>query len=105
MPIDREFKDEREVVEELEGVDVWGPKDPPEKLGIVGSTVAVDWDVCEAHGVCLEVCPVQLYEWRDTPDHPTSDKKAFPAREDECIQCLACESSCPVQAIAIFPPE
>jgi NAD-dependent dihydropyrimidine dehydrogenase PreA subunit len=101
MPIDPDFRDKREKVDEIEGIAVWGPRDPPEKLGIIGTTVAVDWDICEAHGVCLDVCPVQLYDWYDTPDHPSSERKAFPAREDECIQCLACQNGCPVEAIVI----
>ena len=48
--------------------------------------------------------PMQAYEWRETLGHPTSERKSFPAREDECIQCLACETQCPVQAIKITPP-
>lgn len=101
LPIDTDFQNNREKVGEEEGVAVWGPVDPPEKLGIRGTNVAVDWDICEGHGICIEVCPVQLYEWRDTKGHPTSEKKAFPTREEECIQCLACEAQCPVQAIKI----
>ena len=105
MPIDRDFKDEREQVDEIEGITVWGPRNPPEKLGIVGTSVAVDWDICEGHGVCLDVCPVQLYDWHETPGHTTSERKALPAREEDCILCLACQSSCPVEAIAIYTPE
>jgi NAD-dependent dihydropyrimidine dehydrogenase PreA subunit len=90
-----------EKVDELDGIAVWGQNDPPVKLGIVGTTVVVDWDICEAHGVCDEVCPVQLYDWYDTLNHPKSERKAFPAREDECIQCLACQNGCPVEAIVI----
>jgi len=104
LPIDPDFQNKRKKVGEEEGVAIWGPVDPPKKLGIRGTYVAVDWDICEGHGICIEVCPVQLYEWRETPGHPTSEKKAFPAREDECIQCLACETQCPVQAIKITPP-
>jgi len=104
LPIDPDFQNKREKIGEEEGVAIWGPIDPPKKLGIRGTNVAVDWDVCEGNGICIEVCPVQLYEWRETPGHPTSEKKAFPAREDECIQCLACEIQCPVQAIKITPP-
>lgn len=104
MPIDPDFQKKRKVVDHKEGLAVWGPVEPPQKLGIVGTNVAIDWDVCEAQGICLSVCPVQLWEWRDTPGHPKSEKKAFPAREADCIQCLACETGCPVQAIKIIPP-
>ena len=104
MPIDPKFQKKRKKVEKEEGVAVWGPVDPPEKLGIRGTYVAVDWDVCEGCGVCLEVCPQQLYEWVETSGHPTSEKKAFPARELDCVQCYKCETKCPVQAIRIVYP-
>jgi protein-S-isoprenylcysteine O-methyltransferase Ste14 len=72
---------------------------PPEKLGIRGDVAAVDWDICSGCGICLDVCPRQVYEWRETPGHPTSTKKAFPVRERDCVQCLKCETQCPEQAV------
>ena len=45
---------------------------------------------------------MKLYEWMDTPGHPTSEKKAFPARGSDCIQCLRCENKCPVKAIRVI---
>ena len=65
---------------------------------------AVDWDVCVGDGVCIDVCPVSLYEWAETPGNASSEKKSDPAREKDCIQCLACELQCPTQAIKITPP-
>jgi protein-S-isoprenylcysteine O-methyltransferase Ste14/NAD-dependent dihydropyrimidine dehydrogenase PreA subunit len=101
LPIDPDFQKKRKKVGKEEGIAVWGPVDPPEKLGVRGTYVAVDWDLCEGCGTCLEVCPVQLYEWMETSDHPTSEKKAFPARETDCVQCYACETQCPAQAIRV----
>ena len=83
MPIDPDFQKNREKVGKEEGIAIWGPVEPPEKLGIRGTNVAVDWDLCIGCSICIEVCPVKLYEWMDTPGHPTSDKKAFPTRESE----------------------
>jgi len=94
LPIDPKFQKNRKKVENEDGVAVWGPMDPPQKLGIRGTYVAVDWDICTGCGVCLKVCPQQLYEWRETAGHPTSEKKAFPARESDCIQCYTCETKC-----------
>ena len=37
----------------------------------------------------------------ETSGHPTSEKKAFPARELDCVQCYKCETKCPTQAIRI----
>jgi protein-S-isoprenylcysteine O-methyltransferase Ste14/NAD-dependent dihydropyrimidine dehydrogenase PreA subunit len=101
LPIDTDFQKKRKKVGKEEGVAIWGPVDPPEKLGIRGTYVAVDWDICTGCGVCLDVCPVKLYEWVETSDHPTSEKKAFPARESDCVQCYTCETKCSVQAIRV----
>ncbi len=102
MPIDPEFKSKMQVVEQHEGHPVWGPIEPPTKLGIHGEKVAVDFDICIADGACIDVCPVGVFEWYDTPGHPASEKKADPVNEDQCIFCLACETACPVEAIKIF---
>ncbi|UCC58612.1 MAG: 4Fe-4S binding protein [Candidatus Bathyarchaeum sp.] len=87
MPNNSGFQKMRKRVGKENGVAIWGPVDPPKKLGIRGSNVAVDRDVCTGCGICLKVCPVQLYDWKETTGHPTSEKKAFPARESECACC------------------
>ena len=99
MPIDPEFQKNREKVGEEEGIAIWGPVEPPTKLGIRGTYVAIDWDICIGCGICLEICPKQLYDWVETPNHPVSEKKVFPARELDCVQCYNCETKCPVKAI------
>jgi protein-S-isoprenylcysteine O-methyltransferase Ste14/NAD-dependent dihydropyrimidine dehydrogenase PreA subunit len=101
LPIDSRFQRNRKKVGKDKGVTIWGPVEPPEKLGIRGSNVAVDCDLCTGCGVCLEICPTQVYEWRETSGHPTSKKKSFPVREVECVQCYKCETRCPEQAIRI----
>ncbi len=75
-----------------------------DKLGIWGSVVAVDFDICVADGACIEACPVDVYDWIDTPNHPASDKKAIMVREPDCIVCRACEEVCPVVAVLITDP-
>jgi len=101
LPIDSEFQENRRIVGKHQNHNVWGPVEPPEKLGIHGTNVAVDWDICEGDGVCIDVCPVSVFEWADTPSHPVSEKKSDPVREEDCIQCMACEEQCPVHAIKI----
>lgn len=107
LPIDPNFQKKMKKVGKEKGIDIWGPVDPPKKLGIRGTYVAVDWDVCTGCGICLEICPLQLYEWVETSGHSTSKKKAFPAREPDCVQCYKCEAQCSMQAIRIefFPPD
>ena len=107
LPIDPVFQKKRKKVGKEEGIAIWGPVEPPEKLGIHGTYVAVDWDISEGCGICLDVCPVQMYDWRETTGHPTSEKKPFPIRESECACCYQCEAQCPVQAIRVIfrPPK
>ena len=103
MAIDPEFEDNRDIVEEHDGHDVWGPVKEPETLGIHGTHVAVDFDICIADGACLEDCPVDVFEWVDTPDHSESEIKADPTHEDQCIDCMLCVDVCPVDAIDVDP--
>ncbi len=101
-PIDVKFKEKRQQAGKFQGIAVWGPLDAPGQLGIWGTNVCVDFDICVADGACIEACPVNVYEWLETPGHPASEKKAFMAREKDCIFCIACENVCPPQAVKIF---
>ncbi len=104
MPIDPEFMKKLKESGEHEGHKVRGDVSLPTKRGVHGTTVAVDQDVCNGDEICVSVCPVNVYDMIDTPGHPTSKKKSDPTREKDCIQCLACETQCPTQAIKITPP-
>ncbi len=99
LPIDPSFQTKLKVSGEHNGHKTWAAAEPG-KMGIHGTYAAVDWDVCVGDGVCIDVCPVSLYDWAETPNGKRSD----PAREPDCIQCLACETQCPTQAIKITPP-
>jgi ferredoxin len=101
-PIDMGFKSKRQPAGKFQGIEVWGPYDAPGQLGIWGTDVCVDFDICISDGACIDACPVNVYEWLDTPGHPASEKKPFMIREKDCIFCLACENVCPPQAIKIF---
>lgn len=61
--------------------------------------VRVDWDKCDGDAVCVDVCPVQVFEMQDVKGH--EGKKSVPVKENECIQCMACVTSCPTQAITV----
>ncbi len=102
--IDPDFMKKLQVATKSEhGYKIWGTYEPPLKLGIHGTSVAVDFDLCIGDGACIEACPVNVYEWVATPGHPLSEKKAAPVREPDCIACLACENVCPPKAIKITP--
>ena len=92
---------------ENQPIEIWTSADQPykgigsDKLGIWGTIVGVDFDLCIADGACIDACPVEVFEWIDTPGHPASEKKPIMIREEECIICRACESVCPVEAVLI----
>ena len=96
-----------------------------EKLGITGTMVANDWDVCVADGACIEACPVQVFQWYRTDKDIsgvdaikiqaigqvqvklrkknvliTQTKQTLYAKHD-CIYCMACVSVCPPQAVLV----
>ena len=103
MPIDPDFAKKLTKHGQHGDHDVWGEVKPPEKLGIHGTNVAVDHEVCTGDSICVGVCPVNVFEMIDSPNHPASSSKADPVREADCINCMACETQCPSQAIKITP--
>ena len=89
------------------------------ELNVHSIPVAVDFDICIADGICITVCPTNVFDRLDIPsEQEKMDKgtpndsgkallaiwKADPAREADCIYCRACEIQCPVQAIKITEP-
>jgi len=62
--------------------------------------VKVDWTKCNGDGVCVEVCPVDVFELQNLPEYPDT-QKSVPVREEDCILCMACVTSCPTQAITV----
>ncbi|MBI3842221.1 MAG: 4Fe-4S binding protein [Thaumarchaeota archaeon] len=107
-PIDVEFKSHMPptapyiVPSNKNAIKIWGKGASNGRLGVWGEVVSVDFDICVADGACIDACPVNVYEWFDTPGHVSSEKKPLMAREPDCIFCLACENVCPPQAIKIF---
>lgn len=84
-------------------IKTWGRKGTGNGImGVWGEFVSVDYDICVADGACLEACPVDVYEWFDTPGSPSSPRKPLMSKEPDCIFCLACEGVCPPKAIKIF---
>ncbi len=104
MPIDPDFQKNLKVNGEHKGHKVWGTVEPPTKLGIHGTNVAVDCESCNGDETCISVCPVNVFEMVETLGHPKSEKKSDPVNEAECIYCRACEAQCPEQAIKITEP-
>ncbi len=57
--------------------------------------VKVDLSKCKGSGQCAMVCPVNLFELNAGKTH------FFKEREEECLQCHACEVNCPAKAIVV----
>lgn len=55
----------------------------------------IDYDKCKNAKTCIEVCPMDVFEFKDDED------KTVVARPDDCIGCRACEVQCPEQAIVV----
>jgi NAD-dependent dihydropyrimidine dehydrogenase PreA subunit len=53
----------------------------------------VDKEKCTGCGTCKEVCPVNVFE--------IENGKSVVKRPQDCIQCRACEASCPAKAIVV----
>jgi 2-oxoglutarate ferredoxin oxidoreductase subunit delta len=58
------------------------------------SQVALDLELCKACGICIELCPEDVYD---------ADKAGYPiiSRMDDCTSCLLCELHCPDFAIEV----
>jgi NAD-dependent dihydropyrimidine dehydrogenase PreA subunit len=56
--------------------------------------IKIDLDKCEGEGICVDVCPVEVFEIKDG--------KSVVVNLDECIECMACETQCPEVAIEII---
>ena len=62
--------------------------------------VIVDPKKCNGDGVCIDICPVEVFELQKLPEYPDSEK-SVPVRKDDCILCMACVVSCPTEAITV----
>ncbi|MCK4434692.1 ferredoxin [Candidatus Bathyarchaeota archaeon] len=59
--------------------------------------VEVDWEKYNDDGVCVDVCPVEVFELQDQPEYADSQKSVAVRKEE----CMACITSCPTEAITV----
>lgn len=57
------------------------------------TSLRFDQDVCIACGMCLEVCPHQVFS--------TAENLVRVTDRDACMECGACMRNCPVSAIYV----
>jgi NAD-dependent dihydropyrimidine dehydrogenase PreA subunit len=99
LPIDPDFQAHRRG-EAHGNLKVWRNSGDSSTLGIYRTDVAVDFDLCVGDGACIDVCPVNVFEWHGEG----AERKAMPERERDCIYCYGCEAVCPKFAIRVTPP-
>lgn len=80
----------------------------------------IDYNKCTGQGVCVEVCPVDIFEIRNLdqiefceetkasgmcpePTFATKAKRSYPVNIDDCTECEICIEKCPEQAIRLVP--
>ena len=56
-------------------------------------TLELDQGKCNGCGMCVEVCPHEVYI--------VEDRKAVIMDRDACMECGACAMNCPVEAIQV----
>jgi NAD-dependent dihydropyrimidine dehydrogenase PreA subunit len=56
-------------------------------------TLELDQGKCNGCGMCVEVCPHEVYT--------IEDRKAVIVDRDACMECGACAMNCPVEAIQV----
>jgi NAD-dependent dihydropyrimidine dehydrogenase PreA subunit len=61
--------------------------------------VVVDLKKCNGDSVCVDVCPVAVFELQEVKGY--EGKKSVVVNNDACIVCRACEVQCPTQAITV----
>jgi len=59
--------------------------------------IIIDTNKCIGKGICVEICPLGVYEVRNT----RGKEVAVAVKPNECILCGACELKCPAGAIRI----
>ena len=56
-------------------------------------TLKLDKEVCIKCGMCVNVCPHEVFELKDS--------KLEMINRDQCMECGACQINCPVSAISV----
>lgn len=96
MPIDPNYRETWRIVDRDDTCEIW--RSPEDESVIHGTRVGVHLDSCTFCLKCLDVCPTDVFErYTDSEGRNV----ILPTRQSECIDCLACEMVCDVDAISV----
>lgn len=57
--------------------------------------ITIDGKKCSGKGICVQTCPVSIFELK------AGKCSVIAAKRNDCLQCNACEASCPEKAIEV----
>ena len=66
--------------------------------------VLIDPDKCMGDGLCVDLCPVHVFEVRTVSRKPKKTRTVV-ANDAACIFCKICEVNCPNRAIKVVLEE
>jgi len=76
---------------------------------------SLDQNKCNGCGICIEICPMDVFRLSTRVDVTTSTPRGYPVRRssaqiaftEDCMTCFTCELKCPAGAIfvALAPPD
>ncbi len=93
VPIDKEYRSRWSKTGTHRDHDIWMKGSHI----IHGTTVGVDFELCNGCMKCVSVCPTKVF----APYLHNKSRIVDPVRESECILCLACELVCPTEALHV----
>ena len=67
--------------------------------------INIDKSRCTGCGLCVDFCPVEVFDLIEINQNGTTQKVARAAREEDCWACDTCVGQCPTNAIQIVETE
>lgn len=63
--------------------------------------IEIDDSECKGCGVCVDICPRNVFELQENSKKDTDEKTSIPTSEEACIMCLVCIEACDRDCISI----
>ncbi len=63
--------------------------------------IDIDASDCKGCGVCVDICPREVFELGEKSEDNHSKEISKPIEEEACIMCLACLEACDDDCISL----